>query len=96
MGPNNMLVCSKCNVVGPPAHGSVRMCHVSTVSRTGRQGVTGAFGVVMLKNLLGVHPVMSVRDIIGTLHGALPRHRRRLVPVGRRTVHVNVSVVGRI
>lgn len=94
VGPNNVLVCSKCKVVRPPAHGSVRVCHVSTVSTTGRGKVTGAFGVVILKNLLGLHPMMSVRDMVGTLHGALPRHRRRLVPVGRRTVQVKVRVVG--
>lgn len=95
VGPNKVLVCSKCKVVGPPAHGSVGMCHVSTVSTTGRVGGTGTFGVVMLNNLLGLHPVMALRGIVGKLGGALPRHRRRLVPVGRRTVGGKVRLVER-
>lgn len=96
IGPNNVLVCSNCKVVGPPAHGSVGMCHVSTVSTTGRVGGTGTFGVVMLNNLLGLHPVIALRGMVGKLGGALPRHRRRLVPVGRRTVGGNVRLVHRI
>lgn len=96
MGPKNMLVCSNCNVVGPPAHGSVRICHVGTVSTTGRVGGTGTFGVVMLNKLLGVGPVIALSDMLEKLGGALPRHRRRLVPVGRRTVGGKVRLVRRV